>query len=737
LSREEREERSPQHDAVRSTQYVVRSLFLDMTNGFTTEQLKHSLPAGAEGHFRLLVYGVMARLLANLRAADAAAAGYLSAFPFLAGYDAALRSLCPPGLNDTQAVRWWDGQLATWEDDDRPHLPLRALRESQGLGADELRMLIAAGLVEEDIRFGALFAALQTPLAARRPCTGVLGWLLAAPGTPPTDSWPAARALLDAGLLTVENRADPRAEWLLRVPPMLWDALRGHREARPAPGLERQAMHSFPPLDGLVLPPALLPQISRLPDLLASGDLGSLVLRGMAGSGRRTLAGALARALGHDLLLCANAAPGSDEWRSLGPLATLTNAMPLLRCDPGPGEALDLPLLPGYSGPVALSLGQSGGLRGPLVARALSLHLPPADAAARRRFWLGSSLPVQHETLDEIVQQCLLNGGHISRAAPLAATHAALAGRESIELQDVRAAARSLNRQALETLAAHLEPMGGWDDVIVGAATDDELRGLVARCRAREALRDGAGPAFGRSLNRGVRALFSGPSGTGKTLTARVLAAILGMDLYRVDLAAVVNKYIGETERNLNQVLSRAEELDVLLLLDEGDALMTARTEVRSANDRYANLETNYLLQRLESYEGIVIITTNASQRIDAAFLRRLDATVEFALPAAAERLRIWRLHLPPSAQVEPWFLEEIANRCTLSGGQIRNAALHATLLALDSRTELSAQHLEAGLRREYRKAGAAYPLRESGNAPGQVDMLRQFAGQLGRSEER
>src|SRR5207248_2214342 len=148
----------------------------------------------------------------------------------------------------------------------------------------------------------------------------------------------------------------------------------------------------------------------------------------------------------------------------------------------------------------------------------------------------------------------------------------------------------------------------------------------------------GVGRALSGQLTPGVRALFSGPSGTGKTLAARLLAGRLGMDLYRLDLSAVVNKYIGETEKNLNRAFTLAEELDVILLLDEGDALLTQRTAVQTSNDRYANLETNYLLQRLEAFEGILIVTTNAGDRIDAAFQRRVDVVVEFRTPDAAER---------------------------------------------------------------------------------------------------
>src|SRR5690606_26138790 len=284
--------------------------------------------------------------------------------------------------------------------------------------------------------------------------------------------------------------------------------------------------------------------------------------------------------------------------------------------------------------------------------RSLSLNLPPPDHDARRRFWQASGAPVRAPALDDIAARFLLTGGHIHRAAALAETYAALDGRKSVMAEDVQRATRALNRQVLETLATPLETGAGWQALIVTGAVARDLAALEARCRQREGLRVRAGAAFRGNLNRGVRAMFSGPSGTGKTLAARALAAALQMDLYRIDLASVVNKYIGETERNLNQVFSRAEELDVMLLLDEGDALMTRRTDVNNANDRYANLETNYLLQRLETYEGIVVITTNASQRIDTAFLRRMDVVVEFPLPDALERWLLWGRHLPDGHRI-------------------------------------------------------------------------------------
>src|SRR5207244_385737 len=161
------------------------------------------------------------------------------------------------------------------------------------------------------------------------------------------------------------------------------------------------------------------------------------------------------------------------------------------------------------------------------------------------------------------------------------------------------------------------------------------------------------------------------PSGTGKTMAARILASSLQMDLYRLDLASVVNKYLGETEKSLHQLFSRAEELDVVLLIDEGDALLTNRTAVQNSNDRYANLETNFLLQRLESFEGVLLITTNAVQRIDSAFQRRMDVIVEFRIPDPHERWTIWQLHLPPDHAVDYNWLQDAAVRCATSGGQI------------------------------------------------------------------
>ena len=355
--------------------------------------------------------------------------------------------------------------------------------------------------------------------------------------------------------------------------------------------------------------------------------------------------------------------------------------------------------------------GRHGGLSGPAVDGALSLALGSGGPADRRRLWLDSGVQATPEDLDDIVDRYLLAPGNIRRAASLAQAVAASQGRREVGPADVRVATGSLSRQVLETLATPLRPLDGVAPPVLAPAAAEELATLLALCRQRERLPARAGAAVSSTMNRGVRALFSGPSGTGKTLAARYVAGQLGLDVYRIDLAAVVSKYIGETERNLDQVLSRAEELDVLLLLDEGDALMTGRTEVGNANDRYANLETNFLLQRLESFEGIVIVTSNAANRIDPAFQRRIDVTIELVPPDADARHQIWRSHLPADHAVSAELLEEVSRRCALTGGRIRNASLHACLLALEADRGVGDRDLVSAVAREYRRMGATFPL--------------------------
>ena len=491
-----------------------------------------------------------------------------------------------------------------------------------------------------------------------------------------------------------------------------WDVVRGSIAFAASGWARHRPASQLPDLDTLVLPAPLRADCVRVPAVLSSGLASAVILRGPRHNGRATLAAALSRRMGKGVLEMQPLDGARDpRWRTAASLACLLDAALLTVADPAPGEQADLPDVPSGLAPLFVTLGAAGGVTGPAADRAVTLRLSIPDAADRDRLWratLGA---------DAVgVPALRMTSGNIVRAARVARAEAAAAGRLRPDAADLRAAVRTLDRPGLESLARRVEAAGDWSLLAVSTDTMSELTTLAARCRQRERLGAFVGPALG-GLGPGVRALFKGPSGTGKTVAARLLAGTLGMDLYRVDLSAVVNKYIGETEKNLERVFARAEELDIILLLDEGDALLTQRTGVQNANDRYANLETNYLLQRFETYEGILIVTTNAGERIDGAFQRRMDVVIDFALPDACERWELWQLHLPERHELEAELLGAVAQRCALTGGQIRNVALHASLLAVESDSPIAARHVEAAIEREYRKQGAMSPLRARAGA--------------------
>src|SRR5262249_17054703 len=319
-------------------------------------------------------------------------------------------------------------------------------------------------------------------------------------------------------------------------------------------------------LDELILPAELGPRLQLIPAALRSGSAQTLVVRGPQHNGRRTLLGAVAHSQGCGLLLAnLGAAPKVDDerWRLLGPLATSLNALPVFVFDLGPQETAEVPRLLAYEGATGIVLGKQGGVNQAGVSPGVTLTLEMPDPDLRRRHWqraLGEHTITQ---LDSISERFRLTSGNIQRAAALAKSDAAIHGRTQITLANVQQATSNLNRETLDTLAQRLQNFGDWDQLAVGADTRDEIENLEGLCRHREHLRGAVGTSLAKQLNPGVRALFSGPSGTGKTLGARLLATALQMDLYRLDLSQVVNKYIGETEKNLNEVFSRAEELDV------------------------------------------------------------------------------------------------------------------------------------------------------------------------------
>lgn len=668
----------------------------------------------AHGHFQLHFYAAVYHLIYMIHRNSDEQRRQLDVifetYPFLAQYFREMLAFIPDALDWEETVNWWQEQITQWESNVSSLLPIRALVDAHTMTFRQRMLLILANLSEVDSRFGTLYAALQAPLKARRPTLELLANIVGI--REGYEAWTLASSLMWAGLLVADATDAPRPEWILAVPGMLWDALRG------APLDEIVSISQCevvdPPGDStLVFDDDFIAQVQRVPALLMDGQARLLILRGAEGSDRLLVLSHIAHSLGCRAMLIR---PDDPQFRTLLALAVVTRSLPIVKIDAAPGEVAPLPDLPAYHAPFAIMMGPDGGLPGETMAESIQLRLPDLSPQQRFQRWLAALGDCPIEDAGLISQRFRLGGEYIRQAAEIARTDARLQNSFPITIDHVRRACHHLNQQQLSTLAEHIDSQGSWDDLVVSSSTGDKLHELHMRCRQREALQAHLAPVYDLRRNVGVRALFTGSSGTGKTLAASILAAELGMDLYRMDLAAVINKYVGETEKNLNLILSRAEQLDVILLLDEGDALLGNRTELRSANDRYANLETNFLLQRLESYQGIVIITTNAEDLIDPAFQRRMDVVAKFSWPDAGERHRIWRLHLPPNHQIDAGHLENVASRCRFSGGQIRNAALYATLLAVERQRPLNDADLDAAVQAEYRKAGSLSPLNQRAN---------------------
>lgn len=673
------------------------------------------VPQNPAGHFDLYFLAAAAQITRRLLPIFGTREAIFAEFPFLQVYDERLAGREPDDLKDEKASNWWKKNLLAWEKNCETQLPLRDLREKFNLDFSNILLLVSIGIVEEDARFGAIFETLNEFSTEKRLTFGTLNFWQKEEKTEESAQTSVFK-LNDLGLIQFGNAENPRSEWTLAVSPLLWDVVRGEPRFLQADWLKFTAPAELVTAEKLILSDNLKREIAVLPELFERGTIQTVIVRGAHRNSRKTILGALAKSVGLGLLEVKNTEIKRDErWKTINTLAVLLRAMPVFSLEAAPSETVEFPPISAAVKAFGITLGKQGGVSGEAVEKAVTLTANLPEENERHAHWRDCFEKAESDELEEISERFRLSGGNIRRAATLAKSYSVLAKRQKVALADVQQAARALNRQALDTLAIYLEPLqADWDFLAVREETLSDLRQLEERCRMRENLRNYVGKCLRGQLQAGVRALFNGGSGTGKTFAARLLAAALQKDIYRLDLSTVVNKYIGETEKNLARVFAFVEELDVILLLDEGDALLTQRTSVASANDRYANLETNYLLQRLESFEGILIVTTNSGDRIDTAFQRRMDTVIEFGAPETAERRQIWRLHLPEDHDISEVFLEEVTQRCRLTGGQIRNVALHGASLALGEKQPLNARHIEAAVRREYRKIGAICPLREN-----------------------
>jgi ATP-dependent 26S proteasome regulatory subunit len=382
--------------------------------------------------------------------------------------------------------------------------------------------------------------------------------------------------------------------------------------------------------------------------------------------------------------------------------AVLANVILLVECDDAAHAANVISFASGISVAILLSS------REPLPLHRLNtllVDVPQASTTEQVTLWrqaLGAPADRLNGQLQNMVSQFNLGAEAIYAASTQALEYETQIDDDGMatHLWNI---CRTSSRQRLDELAQRIEPVATWDDLVLPEAQLEILRHIVAHVRQRARVYDSWGFRAKSARGLGISALFTGSSGTGKTMASEVLANELKLDLYRIDLSQVVSKYIGETEKNLRRVFDVAERGGAVLLFDEADALFGKRSEVKDSHDRHANIEVSYLLQRMEEYSGLAILTTNMKKALDKAFLRRIRFFVQFPFPDIKQRTEIWRCIFPADTPVKGLQLEQLA-QLNVAGGNIRNVALNAAFLAADANEPVGMAHVLQAVRDEYAK---------------------------------
>ena len=662
--------------------------------------LRHldKIPCTAQEHFRLLVLGIVLKLL-NLELRERSYDDYVSQFPFLQHY--ADRILELSDAKDLPTPSAWDRSVTRWAKSN-PALPFSQLGPLR-LAPAHIAALLLVAAQEEDPR---LFMLIEPGGTA--PTLGGLAVLLEDIAELPGSLISAREAietLVNLGLLNFSNHDAPRIEWQPRVPPAIFSLLTGI--GTNLPGLRMHKREALPDPKNWVPPRSESIDPAMLGEIMAAEDCPNIIVRSDRHNGRKTLLMMAARKAKLNVLQgSANLFADEKEWRQALLAALLTRSLLLVEAELGPGDRLLLPSATPIPVRLAIAATKVGNIECQSEFAPLDIELVRPDLGARKRHWKSGIVDIDVGGLDDL----MLTSGNIRRSAAAAQAITQMERSDTASEAHVRRAVRTLRDPRLDSIAARIGGAAELDALFLDVLEQEELDNLIIRCRFRERL--------SRNSEAGVKVIMTGPSGTGKTLAARHVAEDLGRELYRIDLSATVNKYIGETEKNLEKALAAAEEMDVVLLLDEGDALMARRTDVSSSTDRYANMETNFLFQRLENFRGIILITTNDGERIDSAFRRRMDAIITFRMPDEVRRLGILQAQLGEH-QVREALLQDIACRCLFSGGQLHNVAVHARLLSLADQSAISDDHLLKAITREYRKTGDHCPLKPTLSAVG------------------
>jgi Winged helix domain, variant/ATPase family associated with various cellular activities (AAA) len=583
---------------------------------------------------------------------------------------------------------------------------LRRLARAFELGSDDVELLLIALAPDLDPRFERLYGYLHDDVSRRRASAG-LALELAGAGSGVASGIERVRLgphgpLVARGIVLVEDADRPFLTRSLRVADRVTAHLLG--DDQPDAAIKDLLIES------VAAPIGDVELLARAID----ARIPLVYVHERSGSSGRSLAAAALGALGLPVLPLDLARLGPND--NPGEVAAATSREAGLRgagIVVGPVETLSergaaaVRVFAECRPPVVLIGSRPWD---PTWAReaALLLEAPVPSIAQRHELWLGSLNGERPVGFDPAVVTLAfrLTPDQIIRAAQ-AARRVTVAGARPMTVADISSGARAQNAAGLERLARRIEPVANWDDLVLPEASEAQIRELTARARHRDKVIGEWGMGGGNSRRLGITALFAGDSGTGKTMSAEVLAGDLGFDLYVIDLSTVVDKYIGETEKNLDRIFTEADRVNGVLLFDEADALFGKRSEVKDARDRYANVEVAYLLQRMESFDGLAILTTNLRANVDEAFIRRLDAIVDFALPEEEHRRLLWDRNLTPAVpKSDDIDLGFLARRFKLSGGDIRNICVAAAYLAAAADRPVSMGDLIRATEREYQKLG-------------------------------
>jgi SpoVK/Ycf46/Vps4 family AAA+-type ATPase len=618
--------------------------------------------------------------------------------------------------------------------DDIPRL--NRLARAFGLTPFDLDLILIALAPELDLRYERLYAYLQDDMTRRRPsvdlalnllCTSLEHKLAARPRL-------GVRApLLEHQFLRlVDDPADQQPSLLnryLKVDERIVNYLLGADDLDVR--LMPYARHGVPEtrLDELLLPADLKHRLALLVRAHAEGGAGLIYyFQGPYGVGKQTTAQALCGELGIGLLTVDGERLSQVEDAAFETIVRLAGRETILQGAALYWDSFDV-LLPDDKRSRRETLLRALGDRRGLAFLAGDAPWEPADAtcapvfvriefsrpsyAERILLWEAAldsgTARAANVDLGALAGKFRFSGGQIRDAATTARNLARWRDPQAglVTMDDLAAACRLQSNRKLAELAHKITPHYTWDDIILPADRLQLLRDVCNYIAYHALVYDEWGFDRKLAMGKGLNVLFAGPSGTGKTMAADVMAGELGLDLYKIDLSTVVSKYIGETEKNLARIFAEAETSNAILFFDEADALFGKRSEVKDAHDRYANVEISYLLQKMEEYDGVVILATNLRKNMDEAFVRRMHFTVEFPFPGEQDRRRIWQQIWPERTPRGPDLdLGFMARRFEIAGGNIRNVALAAAFLAAADGGAVTMAHLIQATQREYQKIG-------------------------------